>query len=125
MIIDCSEKKAAQLCHPEWKLKKESLNAFIVILNLFIATRGGKESIKCVWSDDGALCRPIFKATMGRNAFQNIFRFIRTNNHETRQRRTFDKLAPMREVWEIFTKNCQKCLVPESQMCVDKQLVGF
>ena len=57
MIIDCSEKKAAQLCHPEWKLKRESLNAFIVILNLFIATRGGKESIKCVWSDYGVFCR--------------------------------------------------------------------
>ena len=61
---------------------------------------------------------------MRRNAFQNILRFIRTDNHETRlERRASDKLAPIRDVWEIFTKNCQKCLVPESQMCVDKQLV--
>ena len=29
MIIDCSEKKAAQLSYPEWKLKRESLNGFI------------------------------------------------------------------------------------------------
>ena len=63
---------------------------------------------------------------MGRDAFQNILLFIGTDNHETRQeRRASDKLAPIREVWEIFTKNCQKCLVPESQMCVDEQLVGF
>ena len=75
MIIDCSEKKASQLCHPEWKLKRESLNAFIVILIFLGATRGGKESIKCVGV--------------------------------------------------IFTKNCQNCLVPESQMCVDEQLIGF
>ena len=126
VIIDCSEKKAAQLDHLEWKLKRESLNAFIGILILFGPTRGRKESIKCVWSNDGAFCRPIFKAAMGRDAFQNILRVIKTDNQETRQqRRASDKLAPIREVWEIFKKNCQKCLVPESQMCVDKQLVGF
>ena len=126
VIIDCFEKKAAQLGHPEWKLKRESLNAFIAILILFGATRGRKESIECVWSDDCAFCRAIFKATIQRDAFQNILRFIRTDNHETRQdSRTSDKLAPIRDVWEIFTKNCRKCLVPELQMCVDKQLVGF
>ena len=84
------------------------------------------KSMKCVWSDDGAFCRPIFKATMGHDAFQNIVRFMRTDNHETRQeRRASDKLAPVRKVWEIFTKNCQKCLMPESLMCVDEQVVGF
>ena len=93
---------------------------------MFGATRGRKESIKCVWSGDNAFCRPIFTATMGRDSFQNILCFIRTDDHETRQqRRASDKLASIREVWEIFTKNCQKCLVPESQMCVDEQLVGF
>ena len=121
VIIDCSEKKVGQLGHPEWKLKKESLNVFIGILILFGTTRGRKESIKCVWSDNGAFCRPIFKATKGRDDFQNIVRFIKTDNYETRkERRASDKLAPI-----IFTKNCHKCLVPESQMCVDEQLVGF
>ena len=63
---------------------------------------------------------------MGRVAFKNILRFIRTDNHETcQERRASDKLAPIREVGEIFTKSCQKCLVPESPMCVDEQLVGF
>ena len=123
VIRDCSEKKAAQLGHPKWKLKRESLNAFIGILILCGATRGRKESIKCALSDDGAFCRPIFKATMGRDAFQNILRFIRTDNHETRhERRASDKLAPRREVWKIFTK---KCLVPELEMCMDEHLVGF
>ena len=126
VITDCSEKKAAQLGHPEWKLKRESLNASIGIQILFSTTRGRKESIKLVLSDDNAFCRPIFKATMGRDAFKNILRFIRTDNHETcQEHRTSDKLAPIREVWEIFMKNCQKCLVPKSQMCVDEQLVGF
>ena len=57
----------------------------------------------------------------------HILLYIRTDNHETRQeRRALDKLAPIREVWKIFMKNCQKCLMLESQMCVvDKQLVGF
>ena len=84
IIITCSEKKAAQLGHPEWKLKRESLNAFIGTFILFGATRGRKESIQCVWSDDNAFCRPIFKATMAHDTFQNILRFIRTDYHETR-----------------------------------------
>ena len=113
VIIDCFEKKAAQLGHPEWKLKRESLNAFIGILILFGATRGRKESIECVWSDDGAFCQAIFKATMQRDAFQNILRFIRTDNHETRQdSRTSDKLAPIRDVWEIFTKIVESVWYP-------------
>ena len=77
VIIDCSEKKAAQLGHPEWKLKREPLNAFIGILILFGATRGGKESIKCVWSDNIVFCRPIFNATMGRHAFPNKIHYNR------------------------------------------------
>ena len=126
IIMKCSEKKAAQLNHPEWRLPKELLNAFIGMLILFGATRGRKEAISCVWNEDTALSRPIFKATMSRNVFKDILRFIRTDDHETRQlRRATDKLAAIREVWEIFTKNCQNCLVPESQMCVDEQLVGF
>ena len=60
------------------------------------------------------------------DAMLSQIKFIITDNHETRQeRRASDKLAPVREVWEISTKNCQKCLVLESQMCVDEQLVGF
>ena len=63
---------------------------------------------------------------MGRDASQNILRFIGTDNHESRKEcRSSNKVAPIREVWKIFTKNCQKCLLPESQMCVDEQLVGF
>ena len=45
----------------------------------------------------------------GRDAFQNILRFISTSDHETRQeRRASHKLAPIREVWKIFTKKLSK-----------------
>ena len=45
IIIKCSEKKAAQLNHPKWRLPKELLNAFIGMLILFGATRGRKEAL--------------------------------------------------------------------------------
>lgn len=126
IIIKYSEQKAEQLNHPEWKLSKELLKAFIGMLISFGATRGRKESIACVWSQDAAFSRPIFKATMSRDVFKNIMRFIRTDDLDTRiHRRSTDKLAAIRDVWEIFTENSQKCLVPESEMCVDEQLVGF
>ena len=63
---------------------------------------------------------------MGRNAFQDILCFFRADDHETRQQRiASDKLVAIREVWEIFKKNCQKCLESESQMCIDEQLSWF
>ena len=65
MIIDYFEKKTAQLGHPKCKLERKSLNALIGISVLFGATRGRKESIQCVWNEDGALCQLIFKVTMG------------------------------------------------------------
>ena len=82
MIIDCSEKTAVKLGHPEWKLERESLDAFIEISVLFGATTGRKESIKCVGHEDGAFCWPIFKATMGCNAFPDILPFIKKDDHE-------------------------------------------
>ena len=63
---------------------------------------------------------------MGRNAFKDILCFIRTDDHETRlQRRLPDKLATIREIWKIFTKNYQNCLVPESPVCLAEQPVDF
>ena len=126
IIINCSEKKAAQLNFPDWRLSKDLLQAFIGILITFGATRSRKESLDSVWREDEPYVRPIFKATMGRDTFKEILRFIRTDDHETRsERRSQDKLAAIREVWEIFTTNCQKSLIPDANMCVDEQMVGF
>ena len=67
IIIKCPKKKAAQLNHPDWRLPKELLNAFIGMLMLFGATRGRKEALTGVCNEDARWSRPIFKATMSFN----------------------------------------------------------
>ena len=76
MMIACSEEKAAQLYRPEWKLERGSLNAFIGILVLFGAIKGRKESVKCVWSEDGAFCPSIFKIHDGTQRFPRYTMFF-------------------------------------------------
>ena len=111
---------------PEWKLENILLDTFIGIFIIFGATRGMKELIDCVWSDDTSSTRPFFREVMCCNIFKEIMRFIRKDNHETRmERRVNDKLAAIREAWEIITEKNKKCLVPLSQLCVDEQMVGF
>ena len=64
------------------------------MLILFSVTRGRKEAFAGVWNEDATLSRPIFKATMSRNVFKDILRFIKTDDHESRQqRRATDKVA--------------------------------
>ena len=52
------------------------------------------------------------RKTMGRYVFKDILHFIGIEGHEARlQRRSTDRLVTIREVWEIFTKNCQKLFI--------------
>ena len=114
-----------QLNHTEWKLPNELVNTFVGMLIGFGATRGRKESTMSIWSEDTKFSRPIFKATMSLDVFKNMLPFIRTDDYQTRlQQKSTDKLAGIKEVWKIFIANCQKCLVLQPQMSVDKQLVG-
>ena len=63
---------------------------------------------------------------MSRDRFKQIASFLRFDNFETRdERRLVDKLAPIRNVFHIFTSNCKKSLYPGDHLCVDEQLVPF
>ena len=99
----------------------------IGILILFGGTRGRNETIKCIWNEDRTFCQRIFRATIGSNAFKDIMNFFRTDNHKTRQQpKTRNKFEAIREIWEIFTNNCQsvQCLNCKCTY-VNKKLVGF
>lgn len=69
---------------------------------------------------------PIFRATMSRDRFKSILRFIRFDDKDTRSiRRTHDKLAPIRDVFELINKNLRKHYAPGKNMTVDEQLIPF
>ena len=113
---------------PEWVDTNETeMYAFCGLLLMAGCCRGRKESLMDMWLNaDMALRRPVFSATMSRNRFKEILRYIRFDDSRTRaQRRALDKLAPFREIFGLFVSNCQKAYVPTGQLYVDEQLVPF
>lgn len=79
-----------------------------------------------LWCTDKKYARPIIPASMSRNRFQLLTTFLRFDDYSTRvQRRTSDKLAPIREVFDIFVQNCIRAYVPGSHVTIDEQLVSF
>lgn len=69
---------------------------------------------------------PIFRATMSRDRFKSFLRFIRFDDKDSRSvRRARDKLAPIRDVFDIVNKNLTKHFQPGKNITIDEQLVPF
>lgn len=96
------------------------------ILIIAGALKANKEPIHFLWTKKSLFSRPIFPASMARDRFVNILRFIRFDDLSTRtDRRKLDKLAAFRNVFESFVANCKKHYSPNSHLTVDEQLVSF
>ena len=65
------------------------------------------------WSENQG--RPMFTATMSRNRFTSILKFLRFDNGATRQeRQAYDKLAQFRDLWSLF-----QVQLPTSYICCE------
>ena len=70
--------------------------------------------------------RPFYRAAMSVRRFKEFLRFIRFDNFLTRaERQSSDRLAALSDVWKMFLVELPKHYVPESDITVDEQLVGF
>lgn len=101
--------------------------AFLGILILTGRFRESRESVRNLWSTtNNAFTRPIYQATMSRNRFTDILRHLRFDDLSTRaERKEKDKLAPIREITEIFAENCRESYKPSAFGTIDEQLVTF
>lgn len=102
----------------------EELLAFIGLLYTAGVLRNGMRNLVELWSTD--LGNPIFRATMSLLRFKFLAVCIRFDDKRTRQeRKTTDKLAPIRFIWDKFIKNCHDMYTPFKHVTVDEQLLGF
>jgi len=63
---------------------------------------------------------------MARNRFTAISRCIRFDDAAAHRRtKSTDKLAPIRDIFELWVKSFQDCYIPNENVTVDKQLVIF
>jgi hypothetical protein len=64
------------------------------------------------------------KAAMSEEYFRLITKFLRFDNKDTRSvRRKNDKLAPLREIWDMFITQCRSSYTPSEEIVVDEQIV--
>lgn len=79
-----------------------------------------------MWATDKTIKRSFFTAAMPRDISLQLLRFIRFDDKTTRQdRKATNKLAAIRDVWEVFAGNCRKAYEVSENVTIDEQLVGF
>jgi len=102
------------------------IKAYIGLLISQSAKEATKEPIEMLWHTDKCYCRPIFPATMSRDRFVALTRFIRFDDFQTRaERKAEDKLAPIRCVFDKFVQQLKIMMHPGTHMTVNEQLLSF
>lgn len=64
-----------------------------------------------------------YRCTMSKARFMFLSSSLRFDDKTTRS--ATDKFGPIRAVWDIFIRNCQRYYKPHNNCTVDEQLLGF
>ncbi|XP_037052002.1 piggyBac transposable element-derived protein 4-like [Bradysia coprophila] len=107
----------------EWKLvDKVELHAFFGLLITAGHMKSCNENYRNFWHPFYG--STFFQATMGLTRFEQLLRFIRFDDKNTRSaRRKIDKLCPIRDVWEKVTGGFKKYYIPSQNLTIDEQLM--
>ncbi|XP_069620565.1 piggyBac transposable element-derived protein 4-like [Ranitomeya imitator] len=101
------------------------LKAFIGLLYLAGAFRANRQSLEELWGTD---CDGIEKSSLVMNLkrFKVLIRCLRFDDRSTRtERKGYDRLAPIRDIFQQFIMNCQKSYCPGQNLTIDEMLPGF
>ncbi|XP_033216795.1 piggyBac transposable element-derived protein 4-like [Belonocnema kinseyi] len=99
------------------------LKAFIGLLYYAGAQKVTKLNSQDKW---GPHSFPLFKATMCRNRFLFLQSCLRFDDKGTRaERKKYDRFTHIREIWELFIKNCTDNYEPGQNCTIDEQLFSF
>lgn len=124
LIVACTNREALQHKKNFRLIDKIEMNAFIGLLIMCGIEHKSKSNYEEFYGRLRGL--PIFKATMPCMRFKDILRFIRYDDKSTRaERRQTDKLAAIREVFDIVNRNLKKYYSPGAWCTIDEQLVPF
>lgn len=114
--------KNKSLCRPTDVIEIQAIIGLLIIAGSF---RASKESLVDLWAVVGTGI-DIFHSTMSLDRFLFLMRCLRFDNINDRaQRKEFDKLAPVRELFTLFVQNCQNAYTISEYSTIDEQLVPF
>ncbi|XP_055355335.1 uncharacterized protein LOC129600779 [Paramacrobiotus metropolitanus] len=100
------------------------LDAFLGLLILHGVNHESKKPLCQLWNE--AKGRPIYNATMSRNRFSEISSALRFDNKKSRYLRELtDKLAHIRELFELWVPTLRNSYLPGPYLTIDEQLYSF
>nr|XP_022909613.1 piggyBac transposable element-derived protein 4-like [Onthophagus taurus] len=103
---------------------RDEMMAFIGILYLLWIKKMSKVNIWEAWASDGTI--EILQGIMGINRFKFLISFIRFDDKSTRnERKKIDKLAPVREFFDLFVQNCKQFYTPSEELTIDEKLEPY
>ncbi|KAI4830991.1 hypothetical protein KUCAC02_002592, partial [Chaenocephalus aceratus] len=98
----------------------DKLTAFMCLCDS-VHIVGRNIEMESFWSEQWS--NAFFNATLSRNRFREIMRYLRFDKKETRRcRLTTDKFTHVRKVWDRFVDNSIASYRPGSDITVDEQL---
>lgn len=107
-----------------WRdLDKDEMLAYVGLLILAGVYRSKHEPTSSLWSEKTG--RSIFRAAMSQKRFSHISSALRFDDKLSRPARRTDKLAPFRQVWDMWTHRLMMLFSPDRDLTVDEQLVPF
>nr|XP_022909932.1 piggyBac transposable element-derived protein 4-like [Onthophagus taurus] len=101
------------------------MKALIGLIYLAGIHKSSRMNTEDLWNRDGTGI-DMFWMTMSLQRFRFLLRVIRTDDKNTREeRKQYDKLAPIREIFDSFVKNCQQHYTISEFTTVDEKLEAF
>ncbi|KAB0805400.1 hypothetical protein PPYR_02396 [Photinus pyralis] len=101
------------------------IKALLGLLYLAGCLKSSRLSVEELWTTDGTGVER-FWLTMSKERFLFLLRYLRFDDKETReQRRAIDKLAPIRNLFDIFVENCKKYYTVSEYTTIDEKLEAF
>ena len=124
-IMKWTNKEGEAVFGDNWKiLEHEELLCYIGLLLLAGVYKARNEPVAQLWSTNSG--RPLFSQSMPRTRFTNIARVLRFDDAASRrQRRETDKLAPIRNVFDMWQLTLEDAFVPFENVTCDEQLLTF
>lgn len=101
------------------------IRALIGLLYLAGVCHGNRLNREDIWNTKGYGIE-MFHLTMSMQRFKFLLRCLRFDDKDTRvERASFDKLAAIRDIFNMFIRNCENAYHLSEFTTVDEMLVGF
>ena len=101
------------------------IKALLGLLYLAAVRKTNHLNATNLWSSNGTSIE-MFRLTMSLERFRFLLRHIRFDNKATRlQRQKTDKLATIRDLFELFIANCKSTYTPSQYTTIDEKLEAF